>query len=113
MKPKPVVTATICSECGLDWDLHGENPTQSDCIRLLKTELAMRPTTITYPVYPYIQPYKPYWWHTYGTPNTLPINVCGTITNTVAMTTSASDDKVTYTYESPAPGTVNIYAVAS
>lgn len=39
-KPQPVATVTVCSICELDWDLHGENPTTDDCIRLLKSELA-------------------------------------------------------------------------
>jgi len=59
--PKPVVVTTICSECGLAWDAHGEKPTTSDCIRLLKAELAKRPTVQpyvypTYPQYPYYIP---------------------------------------------------------
>ncbi len=76
MKPKPVVVETICSECGLDWEPHGENPTTSDCIRLLKAELA-KPRSVTiapyvqpwpypvYPLYPSI-PYRPYGWQMSG-----------------------------------------------
>lgn len=58
MKPKPVVVTTICSECGLDWDDHGDNPTTSDCVRLLKIELARRPKPVF--TYPY-SGYNPYW----------------------------------------------------
>ena len=72
MKPKPVVVETICSECGMDWDLHGENPTTSDCIRLLRAELAIRPRSIT--IQPYVQPYSPaiypWWGQTYCGTNT-------------------------------------------
>jgi hypothetical protein len=28
----------VCSECGLDWDLHPENPRRRDCIELLKNQ---------------------------------------------------------------------------
>lgn len=42
-RPKPVVTKTICSECGLDWALHTKGrktePTPDVCIRLLKDEV--------------------------------------------------------------------------
>lgn len=38
--PQPVVVRTVCSECGLDWDGHGDKPTFADCIRLLKAEVA-------------------------------------------------------------------------
>lgn len=68
-KPKPVAVTTVCSVCGLGWELHGEDPTTDDCIRLLKAELASRPAIINYPtIYPrpYVQPrwpqpYGPYW----------------------------------------------------
>ena len=67
MKPKPVVTETICSECGLDWERHGDTPTQSDCIRLLKADLATKPMPIiNYPTYP-IYPNGPSYWYRYGT----------------------------------------------
>lgn len=69
-KPEAVSVETICSVCGLDWDLHGENPTTEDCVELLKAELASRPTTtvIREPVYvPYAErPWKyPRPWY-YG-----------------------------------------------
>jgi len=35
-KPKPIPEALVCSECGLDWDLHPENPRRRDCIKLLQ-----------------------------------------------------------------------------
>ncbi len=70
MKPQPVVVTTICSECGLAWEAHGDKPTTSDCIRLLKAELAKRPTVT---VRPWIQPYPypvypsyPYWYQYQG-----------------------------------------------
>lgn len=49
--PEPVVKSTVCSLCELAWDLHGDNPTTDDCIRLLKAEMQrMRIMT------PYAQP---------------------------------------------------------
>lgn len=35
-KPKPVPEEVVCSECGLDWDLHPKNPRRRDCIELLR-----------------------------------------------------------------------------
>lgn len=76
--PQPVPVTTVCSMCGLGWELHGKTPTTEDCIRLLKIELAKRPHYTPpviipqpYPV-PY-QPYRPYWQQPYGT-------WCGTTT---------------------------------
>lgn len=43
MKPHPIPENQICSECGLSWYLHPENPRRRDCIRLLKVELLSRP----------------------------------------------------------------------
>jgi len=63
MKPKPVVVKTICSECDLPWEDHGENPTTSDCIRLLKSAATQRPSCGCYDIHPYryyIYPYQ--WW---------------------------------------------------
>jgi hypothetical protein len=34
-KPVAVPKEMVCSECGLDWDLHPENPRRRDCIELL------------------------------------------------------------------------------
>lgn len=63
-KPTPVAVTTICSVCGLDWTLHGEDATTDDCIKLLKAELAKRPAVRPYaypmPVYPYGEPLRPY-----------------------------------------------------
>lgn len=39
-KPEPIVTSTVCSLCGLDWDAHGDKPTALKCIELLRAELA-------------------------------------------------------------------------
>lgn len=56
-KPKPVVVSTVCSECGLPWEDHGDTPTLADCVRLLKA----RPPTISYPLTTWnTQPYRPY-----------------------------------------------------
>jgi hypothetical protein len=85
--PQPVVVSTICSMCGLDWQLHGEKPTTEDCIRLLKAELANRPpTVITIPtVYPYpVYPNPtPYWYTTYND-NTLNDGHSVVVTNTTS-----------------------------
>lgn len=36
--PHPVPTAIVCSTCGLPWDDHGESPTQTTCIALLRAK---------------------------------------------------------------------------
>lgn len=36
-KPHAIPLTLVCSECDLDWSLHPENPTKSDCIELLKS----------------------------------------------------------------------------
>lgn len=65
--PQPVPVTTICSMCGLGWELHGKTPTTEDCIRLLKIELAKRPNTITIPyVQPYVYPVYPRTYPWYG-----------------------------------------------
>jgi hypothetical protein len=70
--PQPVVVTTICSECGLAWESHGDKPTTSDCIRLLKIELAKRPVqpyiypTPIYPQYPNYLPYRVWYSNTAG-----------------------------------------------
>ncbi len=69
-RPEPVPEALICSECGLNWDLHPENPRRRDCIELLK-----RPASV--PTYWYTHQYCNWghhnclirhenWWVTYG-----------------------------------------------
>jgi hypothetical protein len=62
--PKPVPVSQVCSECGLDWGLHGEKPTLDDCVRLLRAELATRPLWNNWPPYyvPYPQPYPQVPW---------------------------------------------------
>ena len=45
-RPQAVPEALICSECGLNWDLHPENPRRRDCIELLK-----RPAPVSIPWY--------------------------------------------------------------
>lgn len=57
-KPAPVVVTTICSLCDEPWELHGDDPTTSDCIRLLKAKIAALP--VATPVYIY----RDNWWHT-------------------------------------------------
>ena len=42
--PKPVPTRVVCSVCGLDWERHGEKPGYEICIKLLKADLAKKPT---------------------------------------------------------------------
>lgn len=70
-KPAPVVTQTICSICGEDWAQHQEvdgEVSTLECVRLLKAQLATRPTitimppTIVRPYIsaPYVQPYSPW-----------------------------------------------------
>lgn len=52
-KPTPVAKLTVCSVCGLDWERHTKDrktaPTADVCIRLLKAELAKRPSYVQYP----------------------------------------------------------------
>lgn len=38
--PKPIPTAHVCSECGLDWQRHGNKPTLAKCVELLRVEVA-------------------------------------------------------------------------
>lgn len=63
--PTPVVTATVCSMCGLDWERHGADPTTEDCIRLLKAEIAHKPITLPtpwmrpVPYVPWTPPHRP------------------------------------------------------
>ena len=69
-KPEPQPLNIVCSNCGLDWNRHGDKPTVEKCIELLKGDLARekartapRPYPQPYPVpYPYPQPipYRPY-----------------------------------------------------
>lgn len=40
MKPAPQPQYVVCTNCGLDWDKHGDKPTESKCVELLKAELA-------------------------------------------------------------------------
>lgn len=69
--PTPVVTAQVCSVCGLSWDDHGDEPTVETCVGLLKSalEAARRapwitverttPTTPITPIAPYtVNPYR-------------------------------------------------------
>lgn len=63
-KPQPVTVDVRCSLCDLEWAKHGDEPTTADCIRLLRAELRVRPTTIPWPV-PYVAPYR-VWWNDTG-----------------------------------------------
>ena len=56
MTPQPKTIKVVCSECGLDWEAHGPNPSLEKCVELLKAELAHRPT-----------PSRPYQGWTGGT----------------------------------------------
>lgn len=60
--PEPVVKSTVCSLCEFAWDLHGDNPTTDDCIRLLKAEMQrMKIMERSGPIVPYYpQPAKRY-----------------------------------------------------
>jgi hypothetical protein len=66
-KPTPKVVSEVCSLCGLDWSLHGANPTTETCIGLLLDEvrslnarLAVRP--ISYPQPLPVIPWQPRPW---------------------------------------------------
>ena len=41
-KPYPIPDKLVCSECGLAWNLHPEKAKLSDCVALLRKELADR-----------------------------------------------------------------------
>ena len=68
--PEPVVTETVCSLCGFDWEDHGENPTTDDCIRLLRDRVEdlentpvpfkIAPAPYTPPPYNPVSPYGPW-----------------------------------------------------
>ena len=77
-KPRPVHLNVVCSECALPWDDHGDKPTLSDCIGLLKAELARRPKSPNFLQWPYYPNYPsqraPYIWGTTST-STPPTNV--------------------------------------
>jgi hypothetical protein len=74
-KPEPIVVSTICSQCGLNWDLHGDNPSLLDCIRLLKAEIA-----------------KPCQHWTWSYPAT--VSPLGPVTNTPWITNTYDDGHV-------------------
>lgn len=65
-KPTPKVVSEVCSLCGLDWQLHGENPTTETCIGLLLDEVRslnarLRHRPYSQPVVPFIPVYpRPY-----------------------------------------------------
>jgi hypothetical protein len=50
-KPVAVAKEMVCSECGLDWDLHPENPRRRDCIELLKPYVNYAPVPITWNIH--------------------------------------------------------------
>lgn len=54
MKPSPIASAHVCSACGLDWKRHGDKPSLSKCVELLKADLtrARRPSYEATGVYP-------------------------------------------------------------
>ena len=94
--PQPVVVTTVCSLCGEGWELHGDNPTTLDCIRLLKARI---PTvTITRPYVVPAYPYTP-WWYQSGTTYTVD---CGTTTS--ASSVQAINATSTVTYNMPDEG---------
>jgi hypothetical protein len=66
LTPEPQPTNVVCSACGLPWAKHltgprKQKPTLEDCVRVLKAELASRPSRM-----PYVQ------WS--GAGNALPAN---------------------------------------
>ncbi len=82
-KPKPKVVSEVCTLCGLDWKLHGTEPTAETCVKLLldevrslNSQLAHRPLFRPYPYtipvgipQPYPVPYHPHphwpvWYRT-------------------------------------------------
>lgn len=56
-KPQPIPKDMICSECGLDWDVHPKNPRRRDCIDLLKARVPR----------PYVP--RPFHYCNWGHPN--------------------------------------------
>jgi hypothetical protein len=83
-KPEARIVSEVCSLCGIDWHLHGPEPTTDTCISLLAAEvarlraqLAARPIgyPLPYPVpaVPPWRPWGPYWqttWNTVSGPRT-------------------------------------------
>lgn len=53
IKPEPVPLSLVCSLCAEPWDLHGDEPTVLDCIRILKAKAPIFPSYPTLPSYPY------------------------------------------------------------
>lgn len=81
--PSPVAVTTICSVCGLGWELHGTKPTTEDCIRLLKAELAARPVFVPQP-YIIREPYRRPWYGEGPNPlwrQNMPTITCSTTAN--------------------------------
>lgn len=81
-KPAPVVVETRCSLCDLPWEDHSDDPTTADCIRLLKAQLAVRPTVVYvdrwYPHYaPTITPAP---WYSSGDTFTIDCDTIGSST---------------------------------
>ena len=91
MKPHPVPKDLYCSECGLDWDDHPENPRRRDCIELLKAR-KMNVYPVTQPYVPYVRPWWGETWNTWTTSN-----VGGTsVTKTLPVKESTTDTIVIY-----------------
>lgn len=66
-KPTARVVSEVCSLCGLDWKLHGKDPTAETCVSLLldevrslNSQLAHRPLVRPLP-YPVPAWTRPYW----------------------------------------------------
>lgn len=64
--PKPKIVSQVCSVCGLDWELHGEEPTTETCVKLLLDEIAIANKALAasrniniYP--PMVVPYRTYY----------------------------------------------------
>ena len=64
MKPHPIPNRRVCSECGLDWQLHPDKPRRRDCIKLLRE--AKRPWKAPRPwVYTFRHDIDNTWYTTY------------------------------------------------
>lgn len=77
MTPQPVAKRVECSLCGLDWDKHVKDGAGDvsplECVRLLKAELATRPT-YRGPIPRETPPWRgPYWDYSRPTPIQTPV----------------------------------------
>lgn len=80
--PRPKVIKEVCSLCGIDWHLHGKNPTAEKCVELLLDEVKSLNAQVAHkPLvwpYPYVNPWRPLpytgpYWATWTSTNTRPL----------------------------------------